>query len=276
MTLLAHGRNDDTAFAANRWPSLARGTAAAARAAALGALLGACSLPPAPPTEWSWYATVGDTDLAAFRDARTLLDGVDAPRAGEHVAAGDCALFGVCLLDGGERREWFLRLTALADEPPPDPTLRPATVVQLFASSSRFLSLEQPGRYVLEPRATRGERVRIEVFDGDLAASAVDEVAVTGFLFEGGFAGCREAASIVRPPKHELSAADRAHFALSDVVRIVRETPSLMSILREVASLPPLWTLLHGVRGRPALRWITPCPSSRGAEHPRSSSPCAS
>lgn len=219
--------------------------------AAATLLLAGCAHPPPPPTTWDWHIAA-DADETIFANASTLLDGFDPRRPGERVAAGDQVLFGVRLLDGpvdgGERRDWFVRFTAIEDEPiPAEPGHGPTTIAQWFACGP-IERVAAPGRYVREAVDLRGVRLRVEVFDGELQPLADDEVAIMGFLFEGAVAGCAEAATVVPPPPGALSAAYRARAAIHEVMRVVRKTPSLLAILREIAQLPPLWTLFRGVR----------------------------
>jgi hypothetical protein len=214
---------------------------------AAGALLAGCAHPPPPPTTWDWHARATDPEIAAFRDWRTLLDGRDAARPRESVRPGDRVLFGLCLLDGDERREWFLRVTALTEELPPVPGEPPATIRQWVAGTHSLVLPRPPGRFVRRPVEIRGERLRVEVFDGELAPIADEEIGVTGLLYDGAFHGCQEAVSMV-PAPFGRSAAAGARSALFDVFRVIRETPSLLRILREVARLPPLWTFFRGVR----------------------------
>lgn len=214
----------------------------------VAAMATACAHPPPPPTDWRWRTTATDTELRGFAKAATLLDGMDEARPGALVAAGDRALFGVRLLDGEDHREWFLRVTALQDEEALAPVDAPTTIAQLLASTRPAFLGWRPGQYVLQPQPVRSERLRIEVFAGDLALLGDEEVAVTGLLFHGAVAGCQGASSIVPPPRNGVSPQTSAVFALGDVMRVVKETDSLMAILREVARLPPLWTLLRGVK----------------------------
>jgi hypothetical protein len=239
-------------------PPRCSGRGVALVAAAAAALLAGCAHPPPPPTAWDWHATATETEVAAFRDTSSLLAGRDAPRPGRLVAAGDCALFGLCLLDGNERREWFLRLTAMADEPPGWPMER--FVVPADSPLARLEYGPPPAgsdpTAEVEVMLPRSLTVAIEVFDGELRRIANVRVIAGRAFFDGAVAGCRAAIAAARnaaPPRGgegRTSAEVGARVAVGHVIAIVRATKSLLAILREIARLPPLWTLLRGVRVR--------------------------
>lgn len=232
------------------WPPAKRSTGATM---SVLSMLAACAVPPAPPTDWDWHASASAAELDGFDGHTDLLDGFDTPRPGTLVRTGDCALFGLCLLDGERRREWYLRLTALDDEQITDrrKVKVPANsqIARWFDSSSDATP-DADGN--IEVDLPWPHDMRVEVFDGKRKRLADERHVFSPSLFDGALLGCLEATMVPPPPARSLfeppTHESRAVYSVMNVMGIVRGAKSLLAILREVAQLPPLWTLLRGLR----------------------------